>query len=113
MLSAEELADTLLGTDLVGFVEGQERRWRECIAPDGTTRFAVEGERLDQGRLRITDDGRACFTYASRGYEGWSCWWAERDGADVRFHSDAGGAAVFRATQMSRVRSCAHLGAGV
>ncbi|GAM98761.1 hypothetical protein U91I_02397 [alpha proteobacterium U9-1i] len=88
-LTAAEARSELFGVELVGVVEGDETPWRECIAPDGTTLYEIE-ERVDAGRLTITADGQACFSYASSNYDRTSCWGVSRDGDDnYRFSTAA------------------------
>ena len=83
-LSAAEARAELFGVRLSGVVEGIKAPWEECIEPSGRTVYRFM-HRTVEGRLRIEDDGRACFAYADDGFTDQSCFAVVREGANYRF----------------------------
>lgn len=82
VLTAEESRAELFGVELGGVNETYGDSWRECIEPSGRTIYERRGVRRE-GRLRILDDGQACFHYGEDSYE--SCFVVEREGEHYRF----------------------------
>lgn len=86
LLDAAEARRALFGVEISGVYEGDGERFRECIDPQGRTAYHIYGT-VDQGRLTIASDGRACFSYASSGYSRQSCFTVHREGSGFRFRS--------------------------
>lgn len=105
-LTADEARSELFGVELSGIVEGEDSSWRECIEPDGRTIYEIDGT-VDRGRLTISDDGQACFSYASSNFTRVTCWSVERvDRNNYRFTFP--GSSVFETRVVERqVRHCA------
>ena len=107
-LSAEEMRQELFGVHMFGVETSTQMRWDECIEPNGRTvyRFAFPGEEVpysQNGQLRVTDDGLACFSYPSEGEEpDWSCFRALRRGEGYAFFDAKGGPGVFLTTRIDR-----------
>lgn len=104
-LSAREARAAFFGLDMGGVHQPGGARWRECTRRDGKTTYWY-GDRIDQGRLTVRDDGALCFSYATTQYREASCWRARREGAGYRFEETTGSSDVFIATRAQRVRSC-------
>jgi hypothetical protein len=87
-LNQAELKKALLGIDMMGFSPSENMSWRECIQPDGETLYEIPDQVL-KGRLDISPDGRACFSYADTEYSSVGCFWTYRQGKDgLRFEAD-------------------------
>jgi hypothetical protein len=87
-LNEAELKKALLGIDMQGFSPSENISWRECIQPNGETLYEVPDQVL-KGRLDISPDGRACFSYNDNDYATAGCFWAYRQGKDgLRFEAD-------------------------
>ena len=63
-LNAAEIKSAFYGVTLFGETARSGVPWRECIAENGDTQYAFEGQQK-AGKLNITDDSRACFIYDS------------------------------------------------
>jgi hypothetical protein len=81
-LTADEARAELFGVELAGVNETFGDEWSECIEPGGRTLYRRGGE-VQEGRLEITSDGEACFTYRGDPYS--SCFAVLREGANYRF----------------------------
>lgn len=104
-LTATEARSELFGVELSGIIEGEDSRWRECIEPDGDTLYEIDGT-VDRGRLTISDDGQACFSYASSNYTRVTCWSVERVGRN-NYRFTFPGSSVFETRVVERnVRRC-------
>lgn len=110
-LTAQELRAAIIGIDMVGtYVTEDGRRWRECIAADSSTVYLFEGAQPDSGRLTLTDNDEACFSYVSSNFTRTSCFRVYRDGnSGLRFIGLEGLGDPFIAKQLRRVRTCDHL----
>ena len=87
-LKEGELKKALLGIDMQGYSPSEQMSWRECIQPDGETLYEIP-DRVLKGRLDITPDGLACFSYSDDGYSTAGCFWTYRQGKDgLRFEAD-------------------------
>ena len=86
VLSAREARAELFGVRLSGVNEGISASWTECIEPTGRTVYDYLGTRRE-GRLTITEDGRACFAYADTNFSSPTCFVVAREGANYRFGS--------------------------
>lgn len=105
-LNAQEVRAALFGSEISGVYEGDGAPFRECIDPQGQTAYYIYGD-VDRGRLTVTTDGRACFSYASSDFQRQSCFLVERRGAGLRFTSGPDSPA-FVADQVRRgVSGCA------
>jgi hypothetical protein len=106
-LNAGEARALLFGMDLRGVHEPTGLAWRECIDARGATLYWFGSETPDRGKLRIREDGAACFSYASENYADEACWFATRVARNqIRFESVDGGGTAFVTTSMRRVRTC-------
>jgi len=76
IMTKEEIEDELMGVTVSGIIEGTDLNWRECIDREGDTFYEVEGERARQGRILVTENGLACFSYGAIA----SCFTVVRDG---------------------------------
>lgn len=110
-LTADELRTALIGTDMTGtYATNDGPRWRECVAQDATTVYLMEGEPPDYGRLTITEEDQACYSYASSSFSRSVCYRVFREaGAGLRFEDAEFPIAPFLAKQLRRVRTCDHL----
>jgi hypothetical protein len=105
-LGAAEVRSELFGVELAGIIEGSDSGWRECIEPDGDTVYEIDGS-VDRGRLTVSDDGQACFSYVSSNFTRVSCWNVERAGED-NYRFTFPGSSVFVTQVVERdVRRCA------
>lgn len=105
-LSAAEARAELFGVQLMGIVEGEGEPWSECIDPAGRTLYRIGGGE-DVGRLTISPEGHACFSYVSSGYGERACWVVRRAGRNYRFESAQGADLVFLTQTVTRgVRRC-------
>jgi hypothetical protein len=87
-LNQAELKKALLGIDMQGFSPSENISWRECIQPDGVTLYEIPDQVL-KGRLDISPDGRACFSYSDTDYKSVGCFWAYKQGKNgLRFEAD-------------------------
>lgn len=113
VLSAKDAKVALFGIDMQGYVQetdaaakttGRGMSWRECIDPKGETLYETPG-RTEHGRLRIDDEGQACFAYEGTDYSDWSCFSAARAPKGFRFVGSFGD--VFVTTLVrTGVKSC-------
>jgi len=104
-LTAAEARSELFGVELSGIVEDDDAAWRECIEPDGDTIYEIDGT-VDHGRLTISDDGQACFSYVSSNFTRGTCWSVERAGRNnYRFRYPGSSVFVTRVVERN-VRRC-------
>lgn len=104
-MSAQALKNALFGKEISGTIAETGQSWRECIDPDGNTRFTL-GNRTINGRLRVDASNQACFAYESSRYRDWVCWDGAKSGAHIVFSRD--GSVTFRVEQTrNNIRSCA------
>lgn len=82
-LTADEARIELYGVELAGVNETYGDEWSECIEPGGRTIYLRGGE-VQEGRLVISEDGEACFTYRGDPYT--SCFAVGREGENYRFN---------------------------
>lgn len=101
-LTAEVMRKELFGIRMSGIVLGTSIRWRECVEPGGRTLYELDGQALE-GKLVITDEAQACFTYPETGT---SCFRGQRSPKGFTFHAVGGGNA-FSVTKVERgVKKC-------
>jgi hypothetical protein len=101
-LTAEVMRKELFGVRLTGIVVQTGTPWSECIEPNGRTLYRIEGG-AREGRLTITDEAQACFTYPETGK---SCFRGQRSPRGYLFYS-VGGGATFSVTKVERgVKEC-------
>ena len=104
-LTAAEGKSIFLGYDMNGVIEGTKTRWRECVNPNGTTAYWVEGD-IRKGFLRIRDDGALCFSYPDPQHAAEDCFFAAKKGAGWRFTYEQEGGDTFIATSVKKVAKC-------
>jgi hypothetical protein len=98
----------LLGVDMTGFSPTFRISWRECITPQGETLYETPFG-VQQGRLVVTPDGRACFSYADTDYTALSCYRVVRNGKGFIFNHDddpMGGGTFVTTRVVTGVTSC-------
>lgn len=78
-MSAEEVRAALLGHEIGGQHPDGGGLWRECIGRDGATAY-WHAQRQQRGRLRVTREGQACFSYDRDGFRAQHCFTVLRDG---------------------------------
>lgn len=104
VMTAEELKTELFGVAMQGVAGPLESRWSECIDPEGDTVYRFDGMEMN-GRLAITSNGLACFSYAHMDYQSPVCFKVSRTAQGYTFWGGAEG--VFRALDIERgVESC-------
>ncbi|MET0181322.1 MAG: hypothetical protein ABW199_00395 [Caulobacterales bacterium] len=104
-LSHSEARRAMFGIEMAGVHEGDGAEWRECISPQGVTSYVFDGV-TDEGRMRIDDDGRACFRYRSSNFEREGCFTIQREGRGFRFNSGDGKPDFVARSVRRGVRSC-------
>jgi hypothetical protein len=104
-LSADQAKKIFFGYDMAGYLAGENTKWHECIHPDGTTTYWFAGT-IDDGRLRIRDDGVLCFSYKSTNYQNEGCFTAQRNGSNWRFTDENDPSTVFVTTHTRSVKAC-------
>lgn len=103
-LSAAQVKAGLFGVDMTGYSPTYGITWRECIDPQGRTLYHTPAG-VQRGRLKVTDDGKACFAYEDTDYQLESCFRVERNGAGFIFNGDGNG--IFVTTKLvPRVKAC-------
>lgn len=101
-MTEEALREELFGIRMSGIVLGTSIRWRECVEPGGRTLYEIEGDAYE-GRLEITAEAQACFTYEATGT---SCFRGQRAPKGFLFHP-VGGGNTFSVTKVERgVKKC-------
>ncbi len=104
IMTAQEAKSELFGVWLEGETAQTHEQWSECIEPDGKTRYIFGGVELE-GQLSIQDDGQACFSYRTDGYDRQSCFRISRAGEGYTFWGGVEG--VFTTTSVLRnIKSC-------
>jgi hypothetical protein len=88
-LAEPEVSAGLLGVELEGFSPTYRMRWRECIEPNGRTKYHTP-EGVQNGRLRVTPGGMACFAYEDTGFKTESCFNVRRSGDQYVFSGALG-----------------------
>ena len=103
-LKPKEVEAALFGIDMQGYSPTLNMSWRECIEPGGVTLYETP-DRTMKGRLVISPDGLACFSYADDEYSTVSCYVTYRSGDGLRFEGDYG--SLFVTTKViTGVKSC-------
>jgi hypothetical protein len=103
-LTPAEAKVAMFGIDMRGYTPSFGFNWRECISPKGETLYQV-GEDVQRGRLRISQEGFACFAYSETNYTSESCFAIRKQGDGFVFEGDGG--TVFITTRVDRgVRAC-------
>lgn len=95
----------LHGIDMMGYSPSYHISWRECIDPKGETLYQTSVMDITRGKLRVLDDGRACFAYQDTNFQSQSCYTVKRSGKGFIFEGDFGG--VFVTTRViTGVKKC-------
>jgi hypothetical protein len=103
-LKPDEVKAALFGIDMQGYSPSSAMSWRECIDPKGETLYEIPG-RVMHGRLVVSPDGLACFSYDLDDYSSVNCFVTFKSGDGLRFEGDFG--ALFVTTKVvTGVRSC-------
>ena len=102
-LKAEEAKKALFGVDLEGYSPTEGIEWRECIQPDGQTLYEIP-KRVLKGKLRISKEGQACFSYDDTNYEVEGCFWVEKTQTGFQFVSS--GSLFVTTVIVTGVKSC-------
>jgi len=87
-LKEAETKAALFGIDMQGYSPTYGFSWRECIDPSGKTLYETP-DRTSHGRLEISLDGRACFSYEDDNYEYQGCYATYRSATGLRFEGEA------------------------
>jgi len=79
-LDASSARRTFFGVEMSGVMLGETKEvpWRECVDPQGRTVYTFAGA-VDQGKLRVREDGALCFSYKSSGFADEGCFAAYRE----------------------------------
>lgn len=104
-LPAAQVKAGLFGVDMTGYSPTYGISWRECIDPQGRTLYHTPAG-LQRGRLKVTEDGRACFAYEDTDYKVESCFRVERNGKGFIFNGDAAGGIFVTTKLVPRVGAC-------
>ena len=104
-IGAAEAKRTFFSYDMNGYLSGTNEKWRECVHKDGETTYWFAGK-IDQGRMRVSDEGYLCFSYKSTGYQREGCFTAQRTGSNWRFTNVDDSETVFVTTSAKRVKAC-------
>lgn len=104
-LAKKEVEAALFGIDMMGFSPTYRMSWRECITPTGETLYETPLG-VQKGRLRIADDGTACFSYLDTNYQVESCYSVVRNGKGYMFHHDGDGGVFVTTRLVTGVRNC-------
>lgn len=109
-LTKAEVERGLLGVDMMGFSPTFRISWRECITPEGETLYETPFG-VQQGRMIVSPDGQACFSYADTDYQGISCYRVVRNGKGFIFSHDddplGGDSGTFVTTRVTTgVKTC-------
>jgi hypothetical protein len=105
VIGPAEAKSTFFGLDMGGVFQPDGSPWRECISPNGQTRYWFDGYN-DIGKLTIRNDGALCFSYAKTDYKRVGCYTAEKQGNGWRFTSVEDPSAVFVAQQAVKTKAC-------
>lgn len=103
-LKPSEVAAALYGIDMQGYSPSSAITWRECIEPGGATLYETPG-RIVKGRLVVSPDGLACFSYEDDDHSTVSCFTLYQSKAGLRFEGDYG--SLFVTTRVvTGVKTC-------
>ncbi len=102
-LTEKEATAAVMGIDMEGYSPTERMSWRECIEPDGETLYETP-DRVLKGRLAISPEGEACFSYDDSDYAAVWCFAVYRSGDGLRFE---GAGSLFVTTKVIRnVKTC-------
>ena len=102
-LKPKEVEAALFGIDMQGYSPTYGMSWRECIEPGGVTLYETP-DRTSKGRLVVSPDGLACFSYEDDEYSTVSCYVTYKSGDGLRFE---GAGDLFVTTKVvTGVKSC-------
>lgn len=103
-LKPKEVEAALFGIDMQGYSPSSAISWRECIEPGGATLYETPG-RIVKGRLVVSPDGLACFSYEDDDYSTVSCFVTYQSKSGLRFEGDFG--SLFVTTKVvTGVKTC-------
>lgn len=103
-MSSAQLKSGLFGIEMSGYSPTFNFQWRECIQPDGKTLYETP-DGVVNGRLTISPNGEACFSYEDDGYATTACYVTKQAGKGFRFEGEFD--VVFVATKVvTGVKSC-------
>lgn len=103
-MKPDEVKTALFGIDMQGYSPTSAMSWRECIDPKGETLYEIPGQ-IMRGRLIVSPDGLACFSYDLDDYATINCFVTYRSGDGLRFEGDYGD--LFVTTKVvTGVKSC-------
>lgn len=100
-LAPADVKKGLFGIDMWGYSPTYRMSWRECIDTRGNTIYHTP-DGIRKGKLRVTEQGYACFAYEDDNYKSESCYVVQRNGKGFLF--DGGG--VFVTTRVTPVNIC-------
>ena len=114
VLSAADVNDELLGVYLEGVSGLTNRFWSECIEPDGSSIYVIEGEEL-HGQMSISEEGYVCFDYEQSYSPFGNCFSVFRTNEEgYVFSSAMRGGGTFETTHIVRnVETCPFSGAEI
>jgi hypothetical protein len=105
-MNAADASRALFGVDMQGYSPSAKFSWRECIDPKGETLYETPG-RTQKGKLWVTPDGQACFSYEDTKFQDEFCYRVRKNGSGLMFDGDALGNGVFVTTRLvTGVKSC-------
>ena len=103
-LTEKETAAAILGIDMQGFSPSEQFSWRECIQPNGETLYETPAG-VVKGKVLISPQGEACFSYEDTDFSRVSCFATFRSGDGLRFEGLGG--TLFLTTKVIRnVKTC-------
>jgi hypothetical protein len=105
-LTAAEIRAAILGRELSGVTEESGVPWMECITPAGDTVYRFGPAPPQHGRVRVTEEGQACFSYAESGFAQEACWTMRRNGERLQFDDADGESESFLVLARPRVSGC-------
>jgi hypothetical protein len=105
-LTRDELKSALFGIAMEGFSPTSNMSWRECVDPKGETFYETPGSAI-KGRLVISPEGRACFSYEDDDYSTVGCYVVKRSNKGLRFEGDYLNSVFITTKVTTGVKSCA------
>ncbi|NWG52369.1 MAG: hypothetical protein HXY28_01480 [Hydrogenophilaceae bacterium] len=105
-LTAAEIRAAILGHELSGVTAESGIPWMECITPEGDTVYRFGPLPAQIGRVQVTEEGQACFSYAESGFTREACWTMRRRGERLQFDDAEGVSESFLVLARPRVNGC-------
>jgi hypothetical protein len=105
VLKRDELRTALFGIEMEGYSPTSNMSWRECVDPQGETFYEIPGSALN-GRLMISPEGKACFSYEDDDYSTVGCYVVKRSDKGLRFEGDYLNSVFITTRVTTGIKSC-------